>query len=389
MMRTMFRKLKLTRGIVLVVPAAALFIAACTPPMPPDVLAAKAEATVVCQEGSMDVAVPSQFQGSMATVGDALQTVCAQQVTREVELGQPAPVELLEHAPTSAEIADFTASSCSAGEVIAIPAFAYPVTIAYNVLGLEGVVLSADAVSGILNGTITTWDDPAIAVENPDFSLQGLPPFTLISSAEPQGAVEAMTSWLVQQKVKSWTQGVTGTLNAGAKAQNAKTLIQEILATENSIAVVPIFEATSSNLPMANLPVSFSTESGDVEKIIVTADDVQLYKVGSGATTVTEDPQRGLLASAAVGGTPVEGNFDLASSKIVLGEGQPLIGWPVVGYAHLLVCNNKNDAMPLAFAQYLVRLAGQGSLEAFGVTPMPEPLRIRTFTPLKVVVNAE
>jgi phosphate transport system substrate-binding protein len=385
----MLRKFRLTRGIVLVVPVAVLVLAACTPPMPPDVLAAKAEATVECQSGRLDVAAPSQFAGSMATVGDALQTVCPEQVTREVALGQPASVELLGHAPTDVEISAFDEASCTDGDVISVPAFAYPVTIAYNVLGLEGVVLSPFAVAGILNGSITRWNDPVIVAENPDFSLDGLPPFTLISSLEPQGAVEAMTSWLVQQKVQSWKQGVTGTINAGEKAVDSKALIKEILATENSIAVVPIFEAASANLPMANLPASFTSESGDAEQVVVTADDVQLYKVGSGATTITTDPKRGLLASPAVGGQPVEGNFDLASSKIVLGEGQPLVGWPVVGYAHLMLCDSKSNPMPLAFAQYMVRLAGQGSLEAFGVTPLPEPLRIRTFSPLKVVVNSE
>jgi hypothetical protein len=34
----------------------------------------------------------------------------------------------------------------------------------------------------------------------------------------------------------------------------------------------------------------------------------------------------------------------------------------------------------------MVRLAGQGSLEIFGVTPLPEPIRVQTFTPLRVTV---
>ncbi len=35
----------------------------------------------------------------------------------------------------------------------------------------------------------------------------------------------------------------------------------------------------------------------------------------------------------------------------------------------------------------MVRLAGQGSLETFGVTPLPEPIRVQTFTPLRVTVQ--
>ena len=96
-----------------------------------------------------------------------------------------------------------------------------------------------------------------------------------------------------------------------------------------------------------------------------------------------------LIASPAIGGVPVPENFDLAASKIVLAEGQPLVGWPVMAYAHLLVCDSPSDPLPLSFAQYLIRLAGQGSLETFGVTPLPEPIRLDTFKPLKVTVKTD
>jgi hypothetical protein len=76
----------------------------------------------------------------------------------------------------------------------------------------------------------------------------------------------------------------------------------------------------------------------------------------------------------------------VAASKIVLAEGQPLVGWPVNGVAHLLTCDAPGDPGALAFSQYALRLAGQGALETFGVTPLPEPIRVQTFGPLKVTV---
>ena len=133
-------------------------------------------------------------------------------------------------------------------------------------------------------------------------------------------------------------------------------------------------------LPVAGVPV---------QDLVVSPDDTQLLKVGSGATTITVDEAGNIFASPAIGGVPVEGNFDIAASKIVLAEGQPLIGWPIMGYAHLLVCDDPTDPLPLSTAQYVVRLAGQGSLETFGVTPLPEPIRIQTFKPLKITVNLD
>jgi hypothetical protein len=130
------------------------------------------------------------------------------------------------------------------------------------------------------------------------------------------------------------------------------------------------------------LPVT--TESGEAQ--VVTPDDVQLSKVGAGAVEITTDDKGNISASPAVGGIPVEGNFDVAASKIILAEGQELIGWPVLGSAHLVICDDLANPIALSTAQYALRLAGQGSLETFGVTPLPEPIRVRTFVPLKVTV---
>jgi ABC-type phosphate transport system substrate-binding protein len=379
------RKSTLTWGIVLI--PFALVLAACTPPLPPDVLAARAESQIVCGNGEVAVSVPETLTGSMAAVGAALTSVCPDDIVTEVPVGEAAPVALVDKTPTATDISDFKAASCPTGSVIVVPAFAYPVTIAYNVIGLEGVVMTPAAVAGILNGTVTSWEDPLITDTNPDFDFTGLPEFTLMSVESPQGSVEAMTAWLTQKAPQDWTQGTVGTLSGSQTFATETEMIAEMTAIESSIAVLPIFQAFNNVLATANLPV-YVGEAGDQE-LVITTDDVQLYKVGSGATVVTTDEAGNIFASPATGGVPVEGNFDLASSKIVLAEGQPLVGWPVVGYAHLLVCDDAKDTKPLAFAQYVVRLAGQGSLEAFGLTPLPEPIRIQTFVPLKVTVNVD
>ena len=372
------------RGIVLAVSSllfAAPLLSACNPPMPPDVLAAKAESQITCVSGDVSVAVPEAFTGSMTAVGSALTSVCPEQTVTEVMTGDAAPVALLDRTPTADDIAAF-AATCPTGSPITVPAFSYPVTLAYNVPGLEGVVLSPEAVAGILNGTVTGWEDPLITEANPDFDFTGLPPFTLMSVESPQGAVAAMTAWLATSAPKAWTKGEVSTLEGSQTFATTADLIGEMLAVENSVAVLPIAQAQLNAIPMANLPVTLE----DGTEVVITTDDVQAAKIGSSATTITTDATGNVTASAAVGGLPVEGNFDLASSKIVLAEGQPIAGWPVLGYAHLLVCDDPADPLPLAFAQYVARLAGQGSLETAGYVPLPEPIRIQLFTPLKVVV---
>jgi ABC-type phosphate transport system substrate-binding protein len=385
--RTMSRRRTKVRGIVLTALwcAGVIAVAACTPPLPPDVLAAQAEAQIACQTGEARVSVPETLTGAMDAVGLGLGGVCPEQTVLEVPSDESAPIALVDKTPTQVDIDAFAAASCPAGETIVIPAFAYPVTIAYNVIGLEGVVMTPEIVAGILSGSITTWEDPLIAEANPDYDFTFLPPLTVMSVESAQGSVEAMSTWLSQETPENWTKGTVGTVDGSQTFPTQADLIAEMTAVESSVAVLPVYQAFNNVLATANLPVTLT----DGSELVITADDVQLYKVGSGATEITRDEGTGsIFASPATGGVPVEGNFDLASSKIVLGEGAPLVGWPVLGYAHLLICDDPSDPLPLSLAQYVVRLAGQGALETYGVTPMPEPLRIQTFLPLKVTVSA-
>lgn len=375
------RSTKTTRGIVLVAFAAGIgLLAACTPPLPPDVLAAKAENQITCQSGSLTVSVPEDLIGSMDAVGQALAGVCPDQVVTEAANQADAPLRLTDRAPTAEEVADFTSTACTTGTVIVVPAFSYAVALAYNVVGLEGMVLTPQAVAGILDGTVTSWQDPLIQDENPDYDLSGLPDITVLGVEHYQGSVEAMTSWLVKEDPEAWTAGVVGTLPNAQTYPTQSDATDDLLANEGAVSVLPAFNAVANGLPVASVPV---------EDTVIAPDDTQLAKVGAGATTLTVDEAGNISASPGIGGVPVEGNFDLAASKVVLADDQKLLGWPIMGMAHLLVCDAPGDPLPLSTAQYVLRLAGQGALETYGVTPLPEPIRLKTFTPLKVQVDVD
>jgi phosphate transport system substrate-binding protein len=372
----MSRKHHLSRGIVLIA-LSVLAVSACTPPLPPDVLAAKAENSITCQTGDQPVAMPEDFVGSMMQVSANLQGVCPDQSISEAAAGDPSKVQLLDHAPSADELAAF-AKTCPTAPIV-VPAVAYPVALTYSIIGLEGLVLSPTVIAGMLDGTITSWEDPAIAEANGGIDLTGLPEISVLALDHPSGAVEAMTTWLAKEAPEAWTHGAVGTLpNATTTYATEADLLADLTANEGGIAVLPVFQAVNNSLSVAALPV---------QDVVVTPDDTGLAKVGAGATTLTVDANGNITATPAVGGVPTEGNFDLAASKVVLADGQPLIGWPVMGIAHMMVCDDGTDPLPLSTAQYIVRLAGQGGLESFGLTPLPEPIRIKTFTPLKVTVD--
>ena len=46
-----------------------------------------------------------------------------------------------------------------------------PIAVAYNVKGVDKLVLTPEVAANIFNGKITTWNDPAIAKLNPGATL--------------------------------------------------------------------------------------------------------------------------------------------------------------------------------------------------------------------------
>jgi ABC-type phosphate transport system substrate-binding protein len=371
---------KSTRGIVLaacVATSAALLLSACTPPLPPDVLAAQAEANITCQTGAQNVSLPEDFAGASDAVNATLAGTCPDQSLVEVAPGEPASLVVTEMAPTAAQIAAFE-KICPSG-TITVPVFGYPVVLTLNVIGLEGVVMTPQALAGILDGTVTSWTDPLITDANPGTDFSGIPDITVMSLEGPSGAINAMTAYLSNVAPDSWTAGTVDTLSIGTKFATTADLIAEFTMTDGAISVLPAIQAVNAGLPMA---------SADINGTTISVDDTQLLKVGVGALTMTTDANGNMVAAPAVGGTPIPENFDAAAAKIVLAENQEMIGWPIIGIAHMLICDDGTDPLPLSSAQYLVRLAGQGSLETFGLVPLPEPIRVQTFIPLKVTAAA-
>ena len=102
--------------------------------------------------------------GSFDIVNVTLSGVCPEQSVTETTTDMPTGVRVTSAAPTTIEIADFT-EQCT-GEVITVPVFNYGVTLSYNIIGLDGLVLSPTVIAGILSGSITMWDDHAIAAKS-------------------------------------------------------------------------------------------------------------------------------------------------------------------------------------------------------------------------------
>ena len=70
-----------------------------------------------------------------------------------------------------------------------------PIAIAYNVKGVDKLVLNAEVAAKIFDGKITTWNDPAIAALNKGVTLPATPIKVFFRSDE-SGTTENFTKYL-------------------------------------------------------------------------------------------------------------------------------------------------------------------------------------------------
>lgn len=142
------------------------------------------------------------------------------------------------------------------GNVLMLPATAGTIVLAYNILGVpSGLKLSRDAYTGILLGTIKSWNDPLIVKDNPDFKLPNLP-ITVVARSDGSGTTGVFTAHLAavsadfKSKVGSgksvtWPVGVAGKGNEGVTAS--------IKQTPGAIGYVEFGYAVNNKMSMASL----------------------------------------------------------------------------------------------------------------------------------------
>jgi phosphate transport system substrate-binding protein len=90
--------------------------------------------------------------------------------------------------------------------IVEIPAYISPIAVIFNVEGVDSLNLDAATIAGIFAGTITNWNDPAIAADNGDASLPDLA-ITPVHRADKSGTTGNFTDYLSAAAESVWTYG--------------------------------------------------------------------------------------------------------------------------------------------------------------------------------------
>jgi len=142
------------------------------------------------------------------------------------------------------------------GPILSFPTAFVGVTLSYNLPGNPSLILDASVLSGIYLGTITEWNDPAIAALNPGVTLPAIP-IIPVFRIDSSGTTQSFTTFLADSNV-GYPNNLVGTVvdfPAPAKvgATGSAGVAATISSTSGSIGYLAFDFSTSAGLKTASI----------------------------------------------------------------------------------------------------------------------------------------
>lgn len=207
-----------TVRLVSVLALSSSVLTACDPPMPPEALAALAEATFTCVDGDTQYAYAPEVADGVDYLAQNLTMNCPGMTMTPSDF---ATAQLV----ASSVATDGPGSEAYASVPYAVESGVFVITSSAG----ASAVLSPKTIQGILSGSIVEWSDPQIVADNGGIApLEGA--LVLAGPAQAE-AVEALATWY---------QHYTGkTLEHNLDVSRAVTIADYESLPEGSIAFMP------------------------------------------------------------------------------------------------------------------------------------------------------
>ncbi len=143
---------------------------------------------------------------------------------------------------------------CDGQDPIEVPNYVSPIAVIYNVEGVEDLNLAPETLAGIFAGDIKTWDDKAIAADNPDAELPS-EPINPVHRSDESGTTENFTDYLSDVAPDAWTHGPIETwpIKSGEGASGTSGVVSAVTNGANSIGYADASQA--GELGVANVGV--------------------------------------------------------------------------------------------------------------------------------------
>ena len=231
--------------------------------------------------------------------------------------------------------------------VLYFPVVIGPITVSYNLSGLsKPLQLSAPTIAQIFEAKITTWNNSAIAADNPGVTLPSTA-ITICRRSDSSGTTQNFSEFLVKGAPGVWTLGSSSTIKWPAASRGGAGnggVASCVKGTSGAVGYVDYADAKATSLTFASVK-------------------------NSSGSYVAPSP-----ASATAAADSVTPAANLTFSAIWASGAQ---AYPITYQSWVLVYEtqpNANDAAMLkAYIGYLLG-AGQQLLPTLGYAPLPSSL---------------
>lgn len=249
------------------------------------------------------------------------------------------------------EIAAGGFGACVTDDIVEVPLYISPVAVAFNLEGVDTLNLDAKTIAGIFAGTITNWNDPAIADQNPDAELPDLA-ISPVHRSDPSGTQETFTNYLAAAAPEVWTYEVSDEwpIQGGEAAQGTSGVVQAITAGNGAIGFAD------------------ASQVGDLGQVHVQVDGEYVAYSAEAASLLVENSP---LAEGRGEGDLV---FDVDPAAATDGA------YPIALVSYLIGCEQYEDAttaeLVKAYFEYVASAEGQeAAQENAGNAPISDSLR--------------
>ena len=232
-----------------------------------------------------------------------------------------------------------------------IPMVTGPIAIAFNVKGIDKLVLTPAVAADIFSGKITSWDDAAIAALNKDAKLPATPIKVFFRSDE-SGTTENFTKYLKAAAAENWTADPAKKwTGAGEGKEKSAGVSEGVKSTDGGITYVEWSYAKDNKLGVASIDN------------------------GGGAVELTgEAVGKAVAAATQVGqGNDLALKLDYATKEAG--------AYPILLVTYEIVCSKNKDAEKgkniTAFLSHFASSDVQKGLEEIGYAPLPSEVQTK------------
>jgi phosphate transport system substrate-binding protein len=243
-----------------------------------------------------------------------------------------------------------------------LPVVFGPIAVTYNVNGVTSLNLDGPTTAKIFNGTIKTWNDPAITALNAGTALPNLP-IHVVFRSDQSGTTDNFQQYLDTASNGAWGKGAGKSFNGGV-GEGAKGNDGTSAAIKNTPGSITYNEWSFAQAQKLN-----------VAKIVTSA--------GPDPVSISADSVGKTIAAAQIKG---QGN-DLMLDTVSFYKPTQPGAYPIVLATYEIVCSKYPDTQVgtavKAFLQATIG-PGQNGLADNGYIPIPDAFKSR----LSTAVNA-